>query len=114
MATFMLLIKGGSQDWASYTPEQAQAALQRYVDWASALRASGQLLHADELHEAAVVMRRKDGQIVTDGPFVESKEAIGGYYMYRAADMAEAAEIGKACPALDHGGAVEIHEVVER
>ena len=48
---------------------------------------------------------------ITDGPFIEAKEIIGGYSIIKAADLSEAAELAKGCPGLEYGGTVEIREV---
>jgi hypothetical protein len=61
----------------------------------------------------AALVSGKKGQTVIDGPFVESKEAIGGYFLLHVKDEAEAIEIAKQCPGLDHGVEVEVRPVVE-
>jgi len=50
---------------------------------------------------------------VTDGPFTESKDLIGGYTLIEASDLAQAAEIAKGCPILEAGGAVEVRPVMK-
>ncbi len=114
MKSFMLLIRGGSEGWASMSPEQTQQTMQRYVGWTTELATSGQLVHADELDIAHTVVSGTGGEIVTDGPFAETKDLISGYYMYHAEDMAAAVAIARACPALAHGSSLEIHPVVQR
>ena len=63
--------------------------------------------------EGQIVFWNK-GQTVTDGPFAESKEAIGGYFLLRVKDRNEAAEIAKECPALKYGLTVEVRPVAEQ
>jgi hypothetical protein len=59
--------------------------------------------------EAATTVRVKDGQtLVTDGPFVEMKEALGGYLFYEADDLDAAIELAARIPAARHGGAIEV------
>ncbi|MBV8139707.1 MAG: hypothetical protein JO121_29355 [Deltaproteobacteria bacterium] len=55
--------------------------------------------------------RHAPGKIIVDGPYADSKEAIGGFYIIEASDINEAVEIGKGCPSLTYGGSVEIREV---
>ena len=55
----------------------------------------------------------KKGHTVVDGPFVESKEAIGGYFLLHVENEEEAIEIAKECPGLEHGVQVEVRPVVE-
>ena len=108
MAKYMLLIRGGNDAWANFTPEELQQAMQRYTDWTNELRASGRLVDADRLTEGGVIVRKMDGQTKVDGPYTETKEMVGGYYTIEAEDEAEAAEIAKGCPGLDHGSTVEV------
>jgi hypothetical protein len=111
MPRFMLLIRGGNDAWQSYTPEQMQQALRRYFDWSDALRRDGRYVEADELKDGGAGVRWRDGQVVVDGPFVETKEGVGSFYLIEAADEAEAAEIAKGCPVIDHGGLVEVRKI---
>ena len=111
MPRFMLLIRGGDEGLADYSPEQFQQLLQRYVDWSDHLRRAGQYVSADELKPGGSVVRARDGQPVVDGPYTETKEAVGGYYLVEAADAAEAAEIATGCPVLASGGLVEVREI---
>jgi hypothetical protein len=50
---------------------------------------------------------------MADGPFAESKEAIGGYFLLQVSDLEEAVEIAKECPALEHGVDVEVRQIVQ-
>ena len=113
MAKFMLLIRGGDDATRGYTPEQAQQVLQRYIDWAARLRREGRNHGAEELKPGGKVVRTRGGQAMIDGPYSETKEAIGGYFLIEAADLNAAAEIAKECPVLDHGGLVEVREMNE-
>ena len=65
--------------------------------------------------ETATTIRVKDRQtLTTDGPFVETKEALGGYYLLEADDLDAAIEVASRIPAARMGGAVEVRPVVER
>jgi hypothetical protein len=65
--------------------------------------------------EAATTVRVKDGDtLTTDGPFVEAKEFLGGYYLLEAADIDAALEVASRIPAARMGGAVEVRPIVER
>ncbi len=114
MARFMLLIRGGGDGWQTMTPEQMQQTVQRYFAWSDQLRAEGRLAGSDELMESSATVRQRDGQPVIDGPYVETKDAIGGYYLIEAASADEAAAVAKGCPTLSHGGFVEVRGIVER
>ncbi len=115
MSQFMLLIRmtpGSDEAFASLTPEQAQQAMQMYYDWTAKLRNEGRYISADQLKAGGNVIRIHDGRTVVDGPYVETKEGVGGYFTIEAKDAAAAAEIAKGCPALTHGGIVEVREIV--
>ena len=113
MARFLLLIRGGDGDVVSSSPEDYQKVVEKYIAWSRRLREEGRNLGADELAEGGVVVRSRNGQVVVDGPFAETKEAIGGYFMIEAADLNEAAEIAKGCPAVERGGCVDIRPVID-
>ena len=111
MAQFMLFIRGGD-DYSHYTPEQVQRAVQKYRDWTETLHQQKRLVSAEKLNDDGKVMRLRDGQIVVDGPFAETKEGIGGYYLIEAANEAEAINIAKGCPIFaEKGGSIELREI---
>jgi hypothetical protein len=65
--------------------------------------------------ETATTVRVKDGRtLTTDGPFAETKEALGGYYLFEANDLDAAIELASRIPAARMGGAVEVRPLVER
>ncbi len=113
MAQFMLLIRGGDDAFARFTPEQMEQTLGRYFAWSDQLRREGRLIGADQLADGGRTVHARDGQLVIDGPYTETKDAVGGYYQIEAADEAEAAEIAKGCPVLGHGGLVEVRGIVQ-
>ncbi|MBI4907418.1 MAG: transcription initiation protein [Acidobacteria bacterium] len=94
------------------SPEQIQAMILRYKDWAGGLAAAGKLAGGDKLQDmTGRVLKSNAGSVhVTDGPYVESKEVIGGYFVLDAASYDEAVELSRGCPHLEFG-AVEIREV---
>jgi hypothetical protein len=111
MPEYMLFIRD-SEDYPELTPEQIQQAVQRYRDWSRRLAAEGRLVEADKLTDGdGRILYKRNGSIVVDGPFTETKEAIGGYFRIKAADFEEAIEIAKRCPAFDQGGKVELRQI---
>ena len=65
--------------------------------------------------ETATTVRVEDGKtLATDGPFVDTKEVLGGYYLYEADDLDAAIELASRIPAARMGGAIEVRPVVER
>ena len=116
MARFMLLLHSAAaerEQWRNFTPEQMQQAMQHYYDWVAQLRGEGRMLSGDPLKDDGIILRMRDGEAVVDGPFAETKESVGGYFLIEARDLAEAAEVAKGCPALRHNGWVEVREIDE-
>jgi hypothetical protein len=112
MSQFILFIRGGSELSVNLSPEQIQESIKRYSAWAQKLRAEGKLLSAEKLKDnGGMLLNRKNGQVMVDGPFAETKETIGGYFILNAANMNEAIEISRECPALSEGGMVELREI---
>ena len=90
-------------DWASWTPEQQQADIQRHIEWFT--RHRDHVVGGEELDDPATVKtlrpgRQGEGVVVTDGPYVESKEILGGFVILEAASMDEAVEIASDWPSL--------------
>lgn len=113
MARFLLLMRGDEQDYADFSPEQVEAMLQRYFAWSDQLRREGRLVAADELAPGGRTVRNRQGQIAVDGPYAETKEGIGGFYLIEADDEDRAVAIAKGCPILDYGGFVEVRAIVD-
>ena len=93
------------------SPEQMQSMLKIWQDWIGGIAAQNKLTDSgNRLSSEGKVV--KPNNIITDGPYVEVKEAIGGYILVKADSIDEAAEIAKGCPILDMGGNVEVRTVV--
>ena len=101
-------------DWRDgISEEEYQGIFGEYVALNDDSRcvASGQLQPV----ETATTVRVQDGQtLTTDGPFADTKEVFGGYYVYEAGDLDEAVQVASRVPAARIGGAVEVRPVVER
>ena len=93
------------------SPEQLQAMMKPWMDWIGSIAAQNKLVTAgNRLQAEGSVI--KPGNIVTNGPYVEIKESVGGYTIIKAATLAEATEISKGCPILFVGGSVEVREII--
>ncbi len=108
---FILLIKGEGK-WDELSPEQMQSTMIQYRNWAGRLRDEGRLVDAEGLSKAGALITTEDG-VITDGPFVETKEMVGGYYIFTAESLAEATGIAKQCPCLSYGGDIELRAAAE-
>ncbi|MGB0932377.1 MAG: YciI family protein [Chitinophagales bacterium] len=88
--------------------EDIAAEIKKWHDWIGGVAAQGKFVSTNQLsYEGRLV---KPGNIVTDGPYAEVKEIIGGYMVVKAEDYDEAIEIAKNCPILGTGGHVEIRD----
>jgi hypothetical protein len=108
MAQFVLLLREG--EFKGYSPEEMQKILERYLGWADQLRKEGRHRGGEELKETGRVLSVKNGKVV-DGPYTETKESIGGYFVIEAKDYDEAVEISKGCPHLNYNGSIELREI---
>ncbi len=107
---YMLLFHGTHWD-KNLSPEELQKVMSQWTAWFDRLAEEGKIKSARPLlHEGKVVSWKK-GQTVTEGPFSESKEAIGGYFLLQIGDLDEALEIAKECPVLQYGMTVEVRPV---
>jgi hypothetical protein len=107
---YMLLFRGTHWD-KSLSPEEIQDVMSQWTAWFDGLVERGKIKSAHPLMDEGKIVSWKKGQTVADGPFAESKEAIGGYFLLQMSDLDEALEIAKECPALEHGVTVEVRPV---
>jgi len=107
MANFLFVYRGKPEAYSKLTPEQMQQNMQKWNDWIAEGFQKGWLVDAgDALTQEGRVVNAK--RVVTDGPFVESKEVVGGYSVAQANTIDAAAELAKGCPILLTGGSVEV------
>jgi hypothetical protein len=109
---YMLLFRG--TDWHNgLSPEQIQNVMNQWKAWFERLTSEGKLKAGQPLEREGKIVSGKKGRVVADGPFAESKEAIGGYFLLHVANLEEAVAIAKQCPGLDHGLIVEVRPVAD-
>ena len=113
MAHYLILIYENEARWADASLEQAREVMKRHDDFVAAHGAILRGGHALQPTSTATSVRAdtSGGVAVTDGPFVETKEAVGGYYVIEAANLDEALAVAKGIPAPF--GGVEIRPVRE-
>ena len=109
---YMLLVYDNPANWTDVTEEQMKGLYQEYgaVAQNPATVDSAQL---KPIETAKTVRITKGETIVTDGPFAETKEHLGGYYLVEASSIEEAAKIGAQIPSARMGGSVEVRELLE-
>ena len=113
---YMLLIYGDEEGWNARTDDELQALNQGYEGLTRDLVAAGKLAGASELQPvgtATTVRVRNGDAIVSDGPFAETKEHLGGYYLVEAGSIDDAVAIAATIPSVKMGGSVEVRALVE-
>src|SRR6266576_2759491 len=110
---FMLLFRGTHWD-KDLSPQEVQNVMDRWIAWFDRLSDQGKAKAGQPLTNVGKIVSGRKGQMVADGPFAESKEAVAGYILLRVADLDEAAEVAKECPGLDYGITVEVRPVDEQ
>lgn len=112
MSNFLYLFRGGDDHFATFSQEEKQAHMMVWQKWMGGLAQEGKLVDGLPLApEGKVVVNR--GEVITDGPFAEGEEMVGGYLIVTAKDMEEAVEISKGCPIFDYNGStLEIREIL--
>lgn len=108
---YLLLMRGGATWNNGLSPREVQEGLEAMMAWLEDLRARGLLTAGQPLAENGAVVHSAD-QVVMDGPFIESKEAVGGYLMLQAASLEEAMAAAQLCPVLKHGMIIEVRPIV--
>ena len=112
MSQFLYLIRREGADFSKYSAAHFQELLKKYQAWTQKLKSEGRFLAGEKLsNNLGKSLRGKATEIIVDGPYADSKEAIGGYYLIEAKDLDEAVEVAKGCPSLTYGGSVEIREI---
>jgi hypothetical protein len=107
---YMLLFRG--TDWhKGLSPEEIQGVVNQMKAWFDRLTAEGKAKAGKPLFHESKIVSQKGGRSVTDGPFAESKEAIGGFFLLEVGSLDEAAEIAKDFPSLKYGATVEVRPV---
>lgn len=110
MKDFLLIFRAESGAREAQSPEQMQATMKLWMDWIGGIAAQNKLTDRGNRLEAPGKVLRP-GNVITDGPYSEIKEAIGGYTIVKAGSLEEATELAKNCPILNIGGNVEIREI---
>ena len=108
---YMLIFRG--TDWYDgLSPEEMQQVIDRWMAWFQRLTAEGIAVAGSPLEQAGKVVSGKNGHVISDGPFAESKETIGGYFVLKVSSMDEAVKIAQECPGLPYGIRVEVRPIL--
>lgn len=108
---YLLIFRG--TDWhKGLSPEKTQEVVGEWMAWFRRLKDEGKVGGGNPLAPAGKLVSGKNGRVVADGPFAESKEAIGGYFFLTVASIEEAVEIAQECPGLAYGAKCEVRPVL--
>ena len=113
MKEYLFIFRGGDPNWSTGSPEQSQTHMQRWNGWMESIAKAGRLVGGKPLERTGkqVTGIRKT---VSDGPFAEGKELVGGYLIIKADSYEEAVGIAKGCPILElETGTVEVRAIQE-
>ena len=110
MKDFLFIYRSDYSIVAKNSPEEMQAITKSWMDWIGSIAAQNKLSdRGNRLNSEAKVVGPNN--VVTDGPYMEIKETIGGYTIVKAENIDGAVEIAKGCPIYSVGGSVEVREV---
>ena len=107
---FLYLFRGGA-DPKRMSPEQMQQNMNKWFTWMGQLRSEGKFKAGEPLSDEGKVLSGRKGSVVSDGPFVEGKEEVGGYLIVSANDLNEAVALAKGCPIFENNGTVEVRPI---
>ncbi|MBV9149212.1 MAG: hypothetical protein JO024_05070 [Candidatus Eremiobacteraeota bacterium] len=111
MSEYLFLYRGGSRP---ESPAEGEQIMQKWMNWMKDLEQKGHLKDRGQPLEPGQgkVVRGKQ-QTITDGPYAESKDVVGGYTLVEANDLAQAAELSKGCPIFERDGTVEVRPIMQ-
>jgi len=112
MSEFLFLYRGVSAGDAP-SPEAMQKRMQTWMAWMKELGAKGHIKDPGHPLEKTGKVVKGPQKLITDGPYAESKDIIGGYTLIEARDLDQAAELSKGCPIFEGGGVVEVRQVMK-
>jgi hypothetical protein len=111
---YLLMIHGDEREWAALSEDVQTAVRTEYGRFAERVGESGKLVDGGELQptdRATTVRLRNDEIVLTDGPYAETSEPLGGYFVIEAGSIDEAVELAKQLPPSSTRGGVEVRPV---
>lgn len=108
MSEYVFLYRGGE---AGHSPEQMQQTMQKWMAWFKELGEKGHIKSPGHPLEHTGKLVKGQRKIVTDGPFAEAKDLIGGFTLIEARDLDHAVELSKGCPIFEVDGGVEVRPI---
>jgi len=112
MKKFLLLLHEDIELSKKLSPREMEELVQEHIKWAAKLEESGHLISGEGLEPSSIILKGKD-RTIQDGPYLETKEIIGGFYLLEAESVEKVIEIAKECPNNTWGGTTEIRPIAE-
>jgi len=110
MKEFMMIFRNEKNDNPKPSPEQMQAMIKQWQDWIGGIAAQGKFVATNALGFDGKTVHAD--ATITDGPYAEVKEIVGGYIIVKADDLDDAVNLSEGCPTLALGGKVEVRDVM--
>jgi hypothetical protein len=110
MKRFMILLYEDESVYRELSPEELQKEIELHLKWIEEL--GDHYMSSEPLERDAKVVKG-EAPVITDGPFMEAKEVITGFYLIRAENLDQAAKLAHGCPILKFGGSVEVRTIME-
>jgi hypothetical protein len=107
----MMIFRMASMGDYNPTPEQLQESIKQWQDWIGGIAAQGKFVSTNQLGFTGKTL--KPNNVITDGPYAEVKEMVGGYVIVKANDIDDAIKLAHGCPILFMGGHVEVRDIME-
>jgi len=104
MEKFMFIFHGGHG--TNQSPEEMQSHMAKWMAWIEKLNKAGKYVSGEPLAPGGKLVSGRNGNLVTDGPYTEGKEVVGGYLLINATSLDNAVEISKSCPIYENNGSV--------
>ena len=111
MKEFMMIFRHTPNPAFKMTPEQLQASIKQWQDWIGGIAAQGKFKSTNQLGFEGKIL--KPNNVITDGPYAEVKEIVGGYIIVKAYTIDEALNLAEGCPILFMGGHVEVRDIMQ-
>ena len=112
---YLCLIYENETAWEAVPPPESEAIMDEYFQFTDDIRKNGKYVAGEALHPtaSATTVRVRNGKVsTTDGPFAETKEQLGGFYLIEATDLNDAIQVASRIPSARHGS-IEIRPVVD-
>ncbi|MCA9278157.1 MAG: transcription initiation protein [Phycisphaeraceae bacterium] len=113
MDHFVMLLYGDRTRRGEHSPEEMQKIIAEYREWYTKLKETGQVIGGHKLmpDDGKIIQHDTDDVIITDGPFTEAKEVLGGLFVIQAASLDEAVALARTCPHVKYGFMTHVRQI---